>query len=452
MRKIKAFIAGLLLTSVLMPMPAYAQSTVTVIGPAPVPGNCVQWFSTTQIKDPGITCNGGAGTSPGGSSGQVQYNNAGTFGGLTNAQLTALINPAGSNGQVQYNNSGAFGGGPININSTNVGIGTTTPASQFDIEGVNAVYFNTAGGSHPTIFQIAVGSTPNPITSVAPTNAFVKHEAITTDTEGGQNAVLYLESKGNNTSSAGVIAQVNTLTALATQTGSGDVVAGYFNSSQAGSPLGTSKSYTSFGVFALGTASGNANNQAIAINPVVSNGTGSDLPLSGYAPGGYGGGTSGIFIQGIGSNLNSAGIYMLAASPSQFDVGLYIAPGTVKTSAIKTTGFSVDPSGNTLISSNSALALTITGSRTADFGISFSIVNSIVGGSNWVFASDGGTITGVGNFVMYNATTAIAAAWLTSTGKLNTVTGYGVNGVAGVACSGSPTSSFTAVGGIVTHC
>ena len=94
MRKIKAFIAGLLLTSVLMPMPAYAQSTVTVVGPAPVPGNCVQWFSTTQIKDPGITCNGGAGTSPGGSSGQVQFNNSGTFGGLTNTQLTALINPA----------------------------------------------------------------------------------------------------------------------------------------------------------------------------------------------------------------------------------------------------------------------------------------------------------------------------------------------------------------------
>jgi len=36
---------------------------------------------------------GGGGGSPGGSSGQVQYNNAGAFGGLTNTQLTALINP-----------------------------------------------------------------------------------------------------------------------------------------------------------------------------------------------------------------------------------------------------------------------------------------------------------------------------------------------------------------------
>jgi hypothetical protein len=73
---------------------AYAQQPVTVVGTAPVPGNCVQWFSTTQIKDPGITCNGGAGTSPGGSSGQVQFNNSGTFGGLTNTQLIALVQPA----------------------------------------------------------------------------------------------------------------------------------------------------------------------------------------------------------------------------------------------------------------------------------------------------------------------------------------------------------------------
>jgi len=35
---------------------------------------------------------GSGSTSPGGSSAQVQYNNSGAFGGLTNAQLTALVN------------------------------------------------------------------------------------------------------------------------------------------------------------------------------------------------------------------------------------------------------------------------------------------------------------------------------------------------------------------------
>jgi hypothetical protein len=33
------------------------------------------------------------GSTPGGTNGQVQYNNGGLFGGLTNAQLTALVNP-----------------------------------------------------------------------------------------------------------------------------------------------------------------------------------------------------------------------------------------------------------------------------------------------------------------------------------------------------------------------
>jgi hypothetical protein len=45
----------------------------------------------------------------GGLNGQVQYNNNGALGGLTNAQLTALIIAAGSNGQVQVNSGGQLG-------------------------------------------------------------------------------------------------------------------------------------------------------------------------------------------------------------------------------------------------------------------------------------------------------------------------------------------------------
>lgn len=92
-----------------------------------------------------IAASGGSG-SPGGSNGQIQYNNAGAFGGLTDTQLTTHINtftsllsgaapasgggttnylradgtwaappgtggsPGGSSGQIQYNNAGAFGG------------------------------------------------------------------------------------------------------------------------------------------------------------------------------------------------------------------------------------------------------------------------------------------------------------------------------------------------------
>lgn len=48
-----------------------------------VNGNCAKWGpSTGQISDAGTACGGGGGT-PGGTAGQVQYNNAGAFGGFT---------------------------------------------------------------------------------------------------------------------------------------------------------------------------------------------------------------------------------------------------------------------------------------------------------------------------------------------------------------------------------
>lgn len=54
--------------------------------------DCAAWVGNGLIKDSGGACGGGG--TPGGSNGQVQINNAGAFGGITNAQLTALINAA----------------------------------------------------------------------------------------------------------------------------------------------------------------------------------------------------------------------------------------------------------------------------------------------------------------------------------------------------------------------
>lgn len=59
---------------------------------APTSGNCVRWAAGGGIEDAGATCgSGGGGGSPGGSSGQIQYNNAGSFGGFT-ASGDATIN------------------------------------------------------------------------------------------------------------------------------------------------------------------------------------------------------------------------------------------------------------------------------------------------------------------------------------------------------------------------
>lgn len=76
----------------LLPGLAFAQG---VVGPpAAVPpvttGNCVKWINLTTIADSGGPC-GGTGA-PGGTTTQVQFNNAGTFGGITNGSAgTCLV-------------------------------------------------------------------------------------------------------------------------------------------------------------------------------------------------------------------------------------------------------------------------------------------------------------------------------------------------------------------------
>jgi hypothetical protein len=48
----------------------------------PTAGHCAAWLSATLIGDSGTACGSGGSGTPGGSSGQIQYNNAGAFGGL----------------------------------------------------------------------------------------------------------------------------------------------------------------------------------------------------------------------------------------------------------------------------------------------------------------------------------------------------------------------------------
>ncbi len=92
------------------------------------------WFA---IGTPG----GGVGT-PGGSNLQVQYNNAGTFGGLTNAQLTAYINlftsslsgavPASGGGTINFlraDGTWALPGGNAPVGSVFPWAGVTIPPS-----------------------------------------------------------------------------------------------------------------------------------------------------------------------------------------------------------------------------------------------------------------------------------------------------------------------------------
>jgi hypothetical protein len=56
----------------------------------PTPGDCALWYDATHVEDSGTS---GCGSAPGGSSGQIEYNNAGAFGGFTPGGDLTFANP-----------------------------------------------------------------------------------------------------------------------------------------------------------------------------------------------------------------------------------------------------------------------------------------------------------------------------------------------------------------------
>lgn len=110
---------------------------------AVVANDCVAWVGNGLIKDAGAAC-GGAGGSPGGTSGQVQYNNSGAFGGFT-ASGDATINTG--TGAVTLKNTGPGATGPT-------GSATVVPIVTIDAQGrVTALTSTTItqpAGANPT--------------------------------------------------------------------------------------------------------------------------------------------------------------------------------------------------------------------------------------------------------------------------------------------------------------
>jgi hypothetical protein len=225
-----------------------------------------------------------------------------------------------------------------NNNTANVGIGTSSPNTLFNVAGPSSTYFNTAygTGTAPLVGQITGGSSGTPISSIAPMVAVTRYEAVTANTEGGQNAALYVESKGNNTTSGSNIAQVNAVTAYAEQIGSGDAVAFFGNATQAGSGQ-----YGAFGGFFSCNAT-SASGSCISVGTGTANNSGSNQTYAGWLASGPG--SFGLDLPATGTYTN-AGAILIRNAGTTWDTGLAITNGATSTAAIKSDGFLLSPAG-----------------------------------------------------------------------------------------------------------
>lgn len=110
--------------------------------------DCVKIAATngSNLVDSGASCGSGGGGSPGGSSGQIQYNNAGAFGGLSNG-TAAQIGLAGLVGQPPFYaaNYGAVCNGQTLAD-------VTTTASSAVISSASHSFTNADVGKWVTIF------------------------------------------------------------------------------------------------------------------------------------------------------------------------------------------------------------------------------------------------------------------------------------------------------------
>jgi hypothetical protein len=183
---------------------ALAQGTVTRIGPI-TNGDCASFSSPNTIQDGGFPCPGAGGTlnlpngttattqplndnttkvstdqfvqnqiaaippvAPGGTSGQVQFNNAGTFGGLTNTQLTSDINlftaslsgavPASGGGTANFLRAdGTFAAPPSSAAGSfpqgRLTLTSGTPVMTASVAGATTVYYTSYAGKTVPIYN-----------------------------------------------------------------------------------------------------------------------------------------------------------------------------------------------------------------------------------------------------------------------------------------------------------
>lgn len=296
---------------------------------------------------------------------------------------------------------GATFAAPGNIGTTtrgnaffvNLGVGVTSTGAPLDVETSGAVGGSSANAA---LARFYAGSSGTPITAITPTVGISRYEAINNiDTEGGQNAALYVQATGNNTSSVPPIAQVNGVTSNVTQIGTGDSV-GFFAYSTNSS---TNAGHTAYGIFADAIAN-TAGTNAFAAELFANNSTGTSQPLSvGSTPP-----MTGIHITPTGANNSTAALWISkdtgSGGTAQWDSGLYLGPSSAITYGV-------------IDASNAVNSIFIQGSHTYGLVLSNGTYSgNAIQATGWQLASNGMTRT----------STTPTSAWNTdSTGSTLTI-------------------------------
>jgi hypothetical protein len=228
----------------------------------------------------------------------------------------------------------------------------------------------TAG--YGDIVQIWDATSGAPVTTAQPSLSIVKYEAISgIDTEGAQNAALFVLVEATNTSHVGggaPITQANGIRSEVVQNGTGGAVAFF------GIAIGGSDINGAFGAYMQATAT-HFPGGAVGFGLDLFNSSGTDMPWSAFVPGGSA--TLGTDYSAGGANLCTAAVEMRSGG-SQWDVGIGAYGNSIKTALIEddsdsatilnatgshtnginltgatfggypfqSAGFSVDPSGN----------------------------------------------------------------------------------------------------------
>jgi len=241
-------------------------------------------------------CAGGGGGSPGGSSGQVQYNNAGAFGGFTTSGDATINTGTGALTLATVNsNIGTWGSATLcaafNVNAkgliTAAANSACTPAlaniTGFGTGVAAALAINTGSAGAPVLFNGA-GGTPSSLTgtNITGTAAGLTAGTVTTNA----NLTGAITSVGNATS-LGSFTSANLRGALTDESGTG---VAYFQGGDIGTPsAGVATNIT--GLNATNVSTGTLNSARLAWN-------GATLQASPANPAGAT--TGSLTMQGVG--------------------------------------------------------------------------------------------------------------------------------------------------------